>query len=61
MILEIDHPGAIGQFRNLHDLRGIVDLQLPQDIGRQPPQLESLEPDHATSFSRQFIHQQALL
>ena len=45
-ILEIDHPRAVGQFADFHDLHVIGDVQLPQHVGGETPQLESFNSYH---------------
>jgi len=37
MIRESGHPCAVSQLANLHDLHGIGDVQLPEDVHSQTP------------------------
>jgi len=37
MIRESGHPCAVGQLANVHDLHGIGDVQLPEDVHCQTP------------------------
>jgi len=49
-IRKTDHPRAVGQLANVHDLHGVGDVQLPKHVGGKAAQLNSFNSYHLAVY-----------